>query len=109
MKYKGDLPFVAYCDFENTAPTDCSLDPKIAEMFPLSCVITFASHPDLNIDRLTVEQSFGHGLSRLANVEYLNRDMLAFANSITMTQLQDCAKGVSQKKFKQAISEIFST
>lgn len=35
--------------------------------------------------------------------------MLAFANSITMTQLQDCAKGVSQKKFKQAISEMFST
>ena len=78
-------------------------------MFPVSYIITFAFHPDLNIDRLIVERSFGHDLLRLANVEYLNRDMLAFADSITMTQLQDCTIRVSQRKIEQAMSEMFST
>ena len=78
-------------------------------MFPVAYIITFAFHPDLNIDRLIVERSFGHDLLRLANVEYLNRDMLAFADSITMTQLQDCITRLSQRKIKQAISEMFST
>ena len=35
--------------------------------------------------------------------------MLAFDDSITMTQLKDCATRVSQRKFKQAISRMFST
>ena len=32
LKYKGDLPFVAYYDFETTDPTDSYLDPKNGEM-----------------------------------------------------------------------------
>ena len=109
LKYKGDFSFVAYCDFETKAPTDCSPDPEITEMFPVSSVIIFAFHPDINLSRIIVERCLGHDLSRLANSKYLNRDILTFADSITMAQLQDYAIRVSQRTFKQTISEMFST
>ena len=50
LKNKGNLPFLGYCDFESTAPTDSYLDPKNEEIFAISYVIIFAFHPDLNFD-----------------------------------------------------------
>lgn len=35
LKYKGDLLFVSYCDFETTAPTDYYLDPKNKVIFAI--------------------------------------------------------------------------
>ena len=60
MKYKGGIPLTAYTDFETTAPTDECLDPESKKMFVVSYVIIFAFHPELNINRVIIERSFGH-------------------------------------------------
>ena len=58
LKYKGDVPLVAYIDFEMMAQTDECLDPENRKMFAVSCVIIFAFHPELDINRVIVERSF---------------------------------------------------
>ena len=96
LKYKVDLPFVAYCDFEITAPTD-SQSPEGTEMLPVSYVINFAFHPDLNFDKIIIERSFGHNLS---NLQYVD--------AATTVQLRTCAIKVIKRNFKQEISEMFA-
>ena len=36
LKYNGDIPLVAYIDFETTVPTDECLDPENRKMFVIS-------------------------------------------------------------------------
>ena len=36
LKYRGDLPFVAYCDFETTTTHEYMFDPESREMFALT-------------------------------------------------------------------------
>ena len=50
LKYRGDVPLLAYCDFETTAQTDSCVDPKNRNV---SYVITFAFHPEMNLDRIS--------------------------------------------------------
>ena len=50
LKYRGDVSLVAYCDFETTARTDSCIDPKNRNV---SYVITFAFHPEMNLDRVS--------------------------------------------------------
>ena len=100
VKYKGDLHFVAYCDFETTAPTYSYFDPENKEMFAVSYVIVFAFHPDL-IELLLKEI--------LVTTGYLNRNQLSFAYSMTMLQLRDCEIKFSKKKSKVETSEVFIT
>ena len=56
LKYKGDLPLVAYIDFETTAPTDECLNPENRRTFTVSYVIIFTFHPDLDIDCVIIER-----------------------------------------------------
>ena len=109
LKYKGDFPFVAYYVFKTTDPTDFYLDPENREMLPVSYIIIFAFYPNLQLDRIIIERPFGHNLSKLANVGYLNRDMLSFADLLTMKQLRDCATKVNKKNSRQAIAEMLTT
>ena len=51
LKYWCDLSLVAYCDFETATNSVAALDPKNAEMLGISCVIIFAFHPNLILDR----------------------------------------------------------
>lgn len=37
-------------------------DLENSEMFAISYVIIFAFHPDLNLHRVVIERSYGHGL-----------------------------------------------
>ena len=37
-------------------------------------VIILAFHPELNIDRVTIEQCFGHSKLKLTSLNYLNLD-----------------------------------
>ena len=55
LKYKGDIPLVAYIDFETTASTDDSLDPESKKMYAVSYVIILAFHPKLKLCRVIVE------------------------------------------------------
>ena len=55
LKYTGDIPLVAYIDFETTAPTDQQwIDPENRKMFAVSYVIIFAFHIDLYIDCIII-------------------------------------------------------
>ena len=45
LKYWGDLPFVAYCNFETTTTSKCMYNPEDRKMFPMSYVIIFAFLP----------------------------------------------------------------
>ena len=50
LKYQGDIPLIAYLDFETTAPIDECLDPENRKIFTVSYVIIFSFHPDLDIE-----------------------------------------------------------
>ena len=90
LKYKDDLPFVAYCDFE-TMTSEYLLDLENNEMFPVLYVIIFTCHLDLNLDRIVIEISVGHDL-----VNYFNHDILSFVDSVTMNHLRNCPIKVSK-------------
>ena len=49
LKYKGDIPLVAYIDFETTAPTNEYLDIENTKMVAVSYVIILVFHPDLKL------------------------------------------------------------
>lgn len=108
LKHRMELPFVAYCDFETTTTNDCMLNSEDCKVFPLSYVIIFAFHPELNLEKVIGERSFWHSLEKLVNVGYLAQNMLEYIDMVTARQLKDCIIRVSQRKDKQAIGEIFS-
>ena len=109
LKCRGDIPLVAYISFETTAPTDECLDPKNRKMFAVSYVIIFAFHPDLDIDHVIIERSFGHSREKLTSLNYLICEQLDFKGNKTLLQLRDCALVVAAKSSKIAISEMFTT
>ena len=74
LKYGGHIPLVAYIDFETTAPTNENLDPENEKMYTVFYVIIFAFHPELNIDRVIIERSFGHSTNKLTSLNYLTRE-----------------------------------
>ena len=104
LKYKCDVPLTAYIDFETTAPTDDCPDPENSKMYAVSYVTIFAFHPDLQLNRVIVEQSFGHSREQLWSLNYLTSEQLKFKNLPTLKQLRDCALTVSTKTKKIAIS-----
>ena len=61
IKYKGDLPFCVYADFETTAPTGDYLNPENNSMFAVSYALVFAWHPKLNFDRQMIVGGGGGG------------------------------------------------
>ena len=80
LKFKRDIPLTAYIDFETTAPTDDCLDPENEKMSAVSYVIIFAFHPELQIDRVITERSFGHSQARLLSLNYLTTEQMKFKN-----------------------------
>ena len=108
LKYKGD-PLVTYIDFEVAAQTDECLDPENRKMFAVSYVIVFAFHPELDINRVTIERSFGQSCERLTSLSYLTREQLEFKDNKKLLQLRDCIVAVAEKKNKIAIYKMFST
>ena len=109
LKFKRDIPFTAYIDFEMTAPTDNCLDPETKKMNTVSYVIIFAFHPDLDLKRVIIERNFGHSLEKLTTIDYLTTEQLKYKDLTTLKQLRDCAISVANKKNKILISEMFST
>ena len=109
LKYKTDIPLTAYIDFETTAPTDDCLDPENKRMFVVSYAIIFAFHPELSLDCIIIQRSFGHSLAQLWSLDYLTNEQLKFKDLTMLKQLRDCAFLVSSKSKKIAISEMFTT
>ena len=109
LKYRGDVPFCVYADFETTAPTEDYLNPENKAMFAVSYSLIFALHPELCLPRQMVVREFNHSLDELSNMSYLTSDQLAMRNQGTTCQLQDAVLNVHSKKKKNAIVEMFNT
>ena len=65
---KGNLPLIAYIDFETNAPADNCFNPEQKSMFVVLYTLMFVFHPKLNLKRVAVQRGFGHLLSKLATV-----------------------------------------
>ena len=87
---KGDLPLIAYMDFERTTPAGNFLNPEQNQMFVLSYTLIFAFHPKLNLNHVIVQRIFGHSLLKLATVDYLTDDQLKFVDKGLINQLKVC-------------------
>ena len=109
LRYKCDIPMTAYINFETTAPTDDCLNLENRKMFAVSYVIIFAFHPNLQLDCVIIERSFGHSPAQLCSLNYLTNEQLKFRNITILKQFRDCALSVSTKTRKIAISEMFTT
>ena len=110
LKYKGDIPLIAYSYIEKTAPTDQQwIDWENRKMFAVSYVIIFPFHPDLHIDHVIIERSFGHSLEKLADVSYLMRGQLKFKDKKMLLQLKDWALAAHARNSKIAVFEMFTT
>ena len=94
LKYKGNIPLVAYIEFETTAPTDECLDPENRKMFAVSYVKIFAFHPDLDINHVIIERSFGHFCKKLTSLNYLTCEQLDFKDNKTKI-IRDCALAIA--------------
>ena len=108
FKYRGDVPFSVYADFETTAPTDDYLNPENKAMFAVSYSLIFAWHPKLSLPRQTVVRGYNHSLDELSDMTYLTSEQLAMRNQTTIHQLRDAIEDVHLKKRKYAIVEMFN-
>ena len=85
LKYKGDIPSVAYIDFETTARTSECLEPENRKMFAVLYVMVFAFHPDhQGIDCVITERSFGNAREELTILNYLTSEQLDFKDNETL-------------------------
>ena len=85
-RFLGDLPFVAYFDFETTAGNGASMDKK---MYVLNYCLIFAFHPKLDIDRIVVYRSLQQTQEHLFDLSHLIPKMLQFLDKATLNQLKD--------------------
>ena len=82
---------------------------KVKQKFVVSYVIIFAFHPELDIDRVITERSFGHSEHSLTSLNDLTIDQLQYKDNKTLLKLRDCALNVAKKKNKLAVAEMFNT
>ena len=85
---KGDLPLVAYMDFETTAMADNSLTRS-------------------KIKCLLFHTSLGHSSIKSTTVDCLTEDQLKFVDKDLLNQLKDCAINVSERRCKNAVALMF--
>ena len=108
LKYKGDVPFSVYADFETSAPTGDYLSPENKQMFAVSYSLIFAWHPKLSLPRQIVVRGYNHSLDELSDLTYLTMEQLAMRNQTTLLQLKDAILDVHSRKRKNAIVEMFN-
>ena len=108
LKYKGDVPFSVYADFETSVPTGDYLSPENKQMFAVSYSLIFAWHPKLSLARQAVVRGYNHSLDELSDVTYLTSEQLAMRNQTTLHQLKDVVLAVHSRKIKNAIVEMFN-
>ena len=63
-----------------TAPTGSYFDPEQKNIFVVSYVITLAFHPNLKLDRVIIQRSFGHSLEQFTTIDYLKNDQMSFVD-----------------------------
>ena len=108
LKYKGDVPFSVYADFETSAPIGDYLSPENKQMFAVSYSLIFARHPKLSLPRQAVVRGYNHSLDELSDMTYLTSEQLAMRNQRTLHQLRDVIVDVHNRKRKNSIVEMFN-
>ena len=77
-------------------------------MFAISYVTIFALHPELDIDCVIIEGSFGHSRKKLTSLNYLTCKQLYFKDNKTLFELRDPPLNVDVKVSKIEISKMFT-
>ena len=108
LKYKGDVSFSVYADFETSAPTSDYLSSENRQMFAVSYYLIFAWHPKLSLPRQAVIRGCNHSLDELLDMTYLTSEQLAMKNKKTLRQLRDVIADVHNRKRKNSIVERFN-
>ena len=75
---RRDLPLVAYIDFQTTAPVEDFLTAEQNEMFVVSyTLVLYSSSVSYTlVNRIVVQGSLGHSLTKLGTVDYFTEDQL---------------------------------
>ena len=108
IKYKSDIPLLAYIDFGTAAPTDSCLNSEDKKMSAVPYVIILVFHPELKLGRIKIEGSFRHSPDNLLNIDYLTQGKIKFINPKTLFQLRDTAIAVANCRDKLAVSTMFN-
>ena len=101
LKYKGDVPFSVYADFETSAPTGGYLSPENKQMFAVSYSLIFAWHPKLNLPRQVVVRGYNHSLDELIRSNLLNIRTVSNEKSNNITSIKRCNFRRAFKKKKK--------
>ena len=105
---KGDVPFVIYCDFEKTAPTDNCLDPEQKKTFVASYVMVVAFHPELKLDRIIIQRIFAHSIEQLTSLDYFTQEQVTYIDQSFIKMLKDMDFEVAKRRCKNSIGRMFS-
>ena len=82
-------------------------DPEQKKMFVVSYVLIVTFHPVLNIKRIIIQRSYTHSLEQLTSLNYFSEDQMKFLDFEIIKQLKDIAIGVSKRKCKNAMGQMF--
>ena len=93
---KGDIPFLIYFDFETTAPTDNCFDPEQKKMFVVSFVMIVAFHPELELNRITIQKSYALSIEQLTSLNYFTQEQINFLDNDLSKMLKDMAFDASK-------------
>ena len=100
LKFRGDLPFAAYFDFETTTTPYKGYKSYDSQMYPIPYCLIFVLYRKQNIDRIVVLRRFSYTLAQLNDVSYLTAKMLENVDMITAEQLKDCAQLMLAREMK---------
>ena len=67
-----------------------------------------AFHPELNLERIIIYQSFVHSLDQLTTLNYLTREQITYIESHLINMLRYVAFEVTKRKCKNILGQMFS-
>ena len=67
-----------------------------------------AFHPELNLERIIIYQSFAHSLDQLTTLNYLTREQIAYIEPYLINMLRDVAFEITKRKCKNSLGQMFS-
>ena len=101
FRAKGDIPFVIYFDFERTAPTEQN------KMFVVSYVMIAAFHPQLKLNHMVIQRTYGHSIEQLTSLNYFTQEQINFVDHTLLKMLKDMACDVYKRKCKNSMGHMF--
>ena len=88
FKYKGDVPFCVYFDFERTTGDSVFFDSK---MYVISYCQIYSFHPALNLEKVVIYRSFQQTPEEIYDLGDLRSEHESFFDNVTYIQMKDAA------------------